>query len=233
MAENQESGDLSGRLRLERHAPAPMTERLRSRGVWMAAPGAIAAAESTDTAPPDSLRRSEESVDARLSVAAHDVPVAVLVIGLCEFARSVSLAIMFGMMVADPHSHVYSDSFWMSFYILSNGAMAVTPFLPLTIIYALAIGTGLWQRMQWGRWALIASSAWAIFRLARYAITYEAFDLGANGSDMEISHLSYLRGAALVLAILNIAIGVYLAAGPEVAKAFGQKNQGQGISGRQ
>ena len=202
-----------------------MTERLRSRGVRFTAPGAVGTAEPAEGAHPAQPQIAEKSADVRAAATEHDVPLALLVIGLCEFARSVSLAVMFGMMLADPHSHVYSDGFWMSFYILSNGAMAVTPFLPLTIIYAFAIGISLWQRAQWGRIALIASSAWAVFRLARYAITFEAFELGANASDMEITHLSYLRDAALVLTVVNIGIGLYLAVGPGVARAFGQKSQ--------
>lgn len=200
-----------------------MTERLRSRGVRFSASGVVGTAEPAEGAHPAQSQTAEKSADVRAAATEHDVPLALLVIGLCEFARSVSLAVMFGMMLADPHSHVYSEGYWMAFYVLSNGAMAVTPFLPLTIVYAFAVGTSLWTRAAWGRMALIATSCWAIFRLARYLISYQTLDLGATVSDVEIAHLSYLREAAWLLMALNIGLGAYLAFGPGVAKAFQQK----------
>lgn len=223
MAESQEPGDLSRRLQLERNAPAPMTERLRSRGVRMTAPEGTATAEPAEAATPAAAQPALDGAELRAAATVSHVPAAVMLIGLYEFARSVSLAVLFGTMLADPHSHVYSDAFWMGFYVLSNGAMAVTPFLPLTIIYAFAIGTSLWLRAAWGRMALIATSCWAVFRLGRFLIFYLPLDLGASASDVEIAHLDYLRGAAVVLAVVNIGLGVYLAFGPGVAKAFGQR----------
>lgn len=223
MSENHEPADLPRRLQLERNAPAPMTERLRSRGVQVPPAGAEEAAKPPQDATQRVRAAQAGGVELRAIATSNQVPGAVLAIGLYQCGRAVVLAVMFSMMLADPHSHGYSDGFWMAFYVLSNGAMAVTPFLPLTIVYALAVGTSLWLRAAWGRWALIATSAWAIFRLGDYLIFYQSLDLGASASDVEIAHLSFLREAALLLAFVNIGLGVYLAFAPGVAKAFRQQ----------
>jgi hypothetical protein len=161
------------------------------------------------------------AAEAPAAATAQEMPGIVLLIGLYEFVRAVSLAVIFGMMLSDPHTHMFGESFWTGFYVLSNGALAVTPFLPLTIMYAFAVGTCLWMGANWGRRALIATSCWALFRLARFLIFYEVF--AANASDAEIAQLSFVREAAFMLAAVNIIIGAYLAFSPGVAEAFGQK----------
>jgi hypothetical protein len=217
MPDNQDSADLSQRLRLDRPAPGPVGNSLRSRGVSFT-PVAVTqpTAEGTMSASPpaESARAAKEE---------HEVPGIVLLIGLYEFVRAVTLAVIYGMVLSDPLTHMFSEGFWTAFYVLSNGAMAVTPFLPLTIIYAFAVGTCLWMRANWGRRALIATSCWALVRLASFLVLYRALEFGTNEGATPISQLSYVRDAAFMLAAVNIIIGAYLAFAPGVAEAFGKQ----------
>jgi hypothetical protein len=209
MPDNEDSGYVSERLRLASTGLPSQRDSLRTRGVRFT-PTAAAAAPDMTVEPAKASTKKE-----------HEVPGVVLLIGLYEFARAVTLAVIYGMMLSDPHTHMFSAGFWTSFYVLSNGALSVTPFLPLTIIYAFAVGTCLWMRVNWGRRVLIATSCWALFRLARFLLFYETFV--ANATDAEVASISYVREAAFMLAAVNIIIGAYLAFAPGIAEAFGQE----------
>lgn len=152
----------------------------------------------------------------------HEVPGVVLLIGLYEFVRAVTLAVIYGMVLSDPLTHMFSERFWTAFYVLSNGAPGVTPFLPLTIVYAFAVGSCLWMRAKWGRRALIATSCWAVIRLAAFLVFYQTLDFGVNANDAFVTRLGMVRDAAVLLAAVNILIGSYMAFAPGVAEAFGQ-----------
>jgi hypothetical protein len=205
MAENDDIADFSHRLQLDRPAPPPRVDTLRSQG--LRAPAAAKAAATAATAAPAGASQ-------------YELPGVVLLIGLYEFARAITLGVIYGMMLRDPHTHMYSQGFWTTFYVLSNGAVQVTPFLPLTILYALAEGVCLWMRVNWGRRVLIATSFWAVFRLARFLLLYQA--VAAQATDAQIAQIGPVRDAAFMLAGVNVVIGLYLAFAPGVAEAFGQ-----------
>jgi hypothetical protein len=206
MPDSQDSADFSERLRLSHTGPPQLADSLRSRGIYV---------------PPTAARPATNTATAPAQSAEHEVPGIVLLIGLYEFARAVTLAVIYGMMLSDPHTHMFSQGFWTAFYILSNGALRVSPLLPITIVYAFAVGACLWMRANWGRKVLIATSCWALLRLARFLVFYETFV--ANASDAEVASISFVREAAFMLAALNIVIGAYLAFAPGVAEAFGQE----------
>lgn len=204
--DNDGLSDFSHRLSLGRPAPAPRVESLRSSGIRPPAK-AVAAAGAATAAPKVS--------------ATYEVPGVVLFIGLYEFARAITLAIVYGMMLRDPYAHIDSHGFLTTFFVLSNGALHVSYLLPITIGYALAIGTCLWMRVNWGRKVLIATSFWAVFRLVRFLLLYQM--ITENATDAQIAHISFVRDAAFMLAAVNIIIGGYLAFAPGVAEAFGQQ----------
>lgn len=149
-----------------------------------------------------------------------EIPGVVLLVGLYEFARAITLAVVYGMTMHNPSTQFYSHTFLTTFFVLSNGSLHVTNFLPITIGYALAEGVCLWMRVNWGRRVLIATSCWAVLRLARFLLVYEA--VASQVSDAQIAQISYVRDAAFMLAAVNVLIGAYLAFAPGVAEAFGQ-----------
>jgi hypothetical protein len=208
MPDNQDFADISERLRLGRPAPPPRVESLRSRGVSVPVPAAATAAASAATAAP-------------AAVSQIDVPGVVLLIGLYEFARAITLGIVYAMMLRDPNTQFYSHTFLTTFFVLSNGALHVSNFLPITIGYALAEGTCLWMRVNWGRKVLIATSCWAVLRLVRYLLLYEA--VSSVATDAQIAQIGFVRDAAFMLTAVNVIIGGYLAFAPGVAEAFGQE----------
>jgi hypothetical protein len=219
MPENEDPADISERLRLIRPGLPSHGNSLRARGVRFPAVAA-ATAEAAASAP---------AADARKAATAHEVPGIVMLIGLYEFVRAVTLSVIYGMMLSDPHTHMFSEGFWTAFYVLSNGAPAVTPFLPVTIIYAFAVGTCLWMRANWGRRALIATSCWAVIRLGAFLFFYATLDPGVKASDPLLARIDLIRDAAFMLAAVNILIGLFMGFGPGVAEAFaGQKTGGRG-----
>lgn len=217
--------EISKQLRLPRTKVRPVEPRLGGLRAAAAAEARAAANPTIATEPieiPPVAQAGTAATAAPLaSVSKLEVPAPILLIGLYEFVRAVSLSIVFGIMLSDPHSHMFGEGFWTAFYVLSNGALAVTPFLPLTILYALAVGFALWMRARWGRMALMATSCWAVFRLASFLVGYQVFL--SNTTDVDIAQISFLRVAAFMLAAVNIGIGAYLAFAPGVAEAFGQK----------
>lgn len=206
MPENQDFSDISSRLQLGRTAVPPRIESLRSRG--MSAPAAATASAGATTVP---ARASSE----------NEIPGVVLLIGLYEFARAITLGVVYAMMLRDPNAQIHSQAFWTTFFVLSNGALRVSNFLPITIGYALAEGVCLWMRVNWGRRVLIATSFWAVFRLASFMLGYQA--LASRVSDAQIAQISPVRDAAFMLAGVNIVIGLYLSFAPGVAEHFGQQ----------
>jgi hypothetical protein len=206
MPDSDDFADFSHRLSLERPAPPPRIESLRSQGLRAPVPAAATASNATA---------------ATAASSTLEIPGVVLLIGLYEFARAITLGIVYALMLRDPWTQIHSQAFWTTFFVLSNGALHVSSYLPVTIGYALAIGVCLWMRVNWGRKVLIATSCWAIFRLARYLLLYQA--MTANASDAQIAQVSYVRDAAFMLTALNILIGAYLAFAPGVAEAFGQQ----------
>jgi hypothetical protein len=238
MPDNQEAEDISRQLRLSRTDVRP-TGGPRPGGLRLAAQSAARAAAnpSVATEPVEELANpaaTQGTAQATTQAAAaqgrapaaesdNEVPGIVLLIGLYEFARAVTLAVLYGVMLSDPHTHMFSEGFWTGFYVLSNGALSVTPLLPVTILYAFAVGVCLWMRANWGRRVLIATSCWAVLRLARFLLFYGA--VVANATDAEVASISYVRDAAVMLAAVNIIIGLYMAFGPGVAEAFGPQKQ--------
>jgi hypothetical protein len=212
MPENNQPQDFSPNLRLDFPAPRARIDTLRSDLLRSAVSDQGATAKS---------RKQKSS-----SAAQHTLPAVVLTIGLYEFIRAVVLGLMYALAFRNPAALPTSHSFWTFFIVLSNGAARVTPFLPITILYALAIGTCLWFRVNWGRRVLIATSFWAVFRLGAFLVAYNA--VLAKATDARIADLSWLKEAAFMLAGLNILIGLYLAFAPGVAEAFELQTQGLG-----
>lgn len=204
--DNDGLADFSHRLSLNRPAPPPRVESLRTSGIRPQSPAAAAAATTPVAAP-------KVSTD-------NEIPGVVFVIGLYEFARAITLAIVYGMMLRDPSTQIHSHAFLTAFFVLSNGALHVSYLLPITIGYALAEGVCLWLRFNWGRKVLIATSFWAVFRLARFLVMYQA--IAENATDAQVAQISFVRDAAFMLAAVNIIIGAYLAFAPGVDEAFGQ-----------
>lgn len=203
MPQRDKLSDISDRLQLQPPVPRPVAQTLRSRGVHIVAP---------PVAPEGTVR---PRIDTKT-----EIPGVVLVIGLYEFARAITLSIVYSMMLRDPYTQIHSDGFWTLFFVLSNGAVHVSPFLAITIGYALAEGICLWMRVNWGRRVLIATSFWAVFRLASFLLGYAA--VASRASDAQMAQIAPVRDAAMMLAALNIVIGLYLAFAPGVAEHFGQ-----------
>jgi hypothetical protein len=203
MPQRDKLSDISDRLQLQPPVPRPVAQSLRSRGVHIVAP---------PVAPEGTVRPR--------TVAKVEIPGVVLAIGLYEFARAIALSIV-GLMVRDPYTQIHSDAFRTMFFVLSNGAVRVSPFLIVTIGYALAEGICLWMRVNWGRRVLIATSFWAGLRLAAFLLGYAA--IASRGSDAQIAQITPVRDAALMLAALNVVIGLYLSFAPGVAEHFGQQ----------
>jgi hypothetical protein len=209
MPDNDDFADFSHRLTLNRPAAPARVESLRSQGLRAPVPAAAAAtaAGSTTSAAPASASELE-------------IPGVVLLIGLYEFARAITLGIVYGMMLRNPDTQIYSHTFLTTFFVLSNGALHVSNFLIVTIVYALAEGTCLWMRVNWGRRVLIATSCWAVVRLVHFLLLYAT--ITANASDAQIAQVGFVRDAAFMLTAVNVIIGGYLAFAPGVAEAFGQ-----------
>lgn len=204
--DNDGLADFSHRLSLGRPAPPLRAESLRTSGVRPAAAAAVAASTTAVAAPKVSTE--------------NEVPGVVLLIGLYEFARAITLAIVYGEMLRDPSMQIHSHAFLTTFFVLSNGALHVSYLLPITIGYALAEGVCLWLRVNWGRKVLIATSFWAVFRLARFLVMYQV--IAENVTDAQIAQIGFVRDAAFMLAAVNVIIGAYLAFAPGVDEAFGR-----------
>jgi hypothetical protein len=201
MPDNQEPSDFARGLRLE----YPSAERIAA----LRLPRAERSAEAT-TAPKVEGATEE-----------HNVPAVVLLIGLYEFIRAIVLSVVYALALHNPGAYAGSHTFWTLFFVLSNGAARVTAFLPVTILYALGIGTCLWLRVNWGRRTLIATSGWAVFRLVRYLLLFSAIE--SAGMPEQVASIAFLKDAAYMLTAVNVVIGLYLAFAPGIAEAFGQE----------
>ncbi|HEX4005295.1 MAG TPA: hypothetical protein VHX60_03910 [Acidobacteriaceae bacterium] len=212
MPQDQDPSDFSSKLRLEYAAPRSVP--VPRGGLPPRTPAvAVPATPATGATNAPSAKTA--------AVAQEGRPAIVTAIALYEFWRVLVLGTVYLMTLKDPGAQIESRTFWEVFFVLSNGALAVNYLLPITILYALAIGTTLWIRNNWGRKALIATSAWAVFRLVRYLAVFSSFASMANG--MELEALSFIRQCAYMLVAVNITIGLYLAFAPGVAEAFGQE----------
>jgi len=205
--DNDGLADFSHRLSLNRPARPPRVETLRTSGIRSAA-AATAASAATSFATP------KVSTD-------NDIPGVVFFIGLYEFGRAITLAVVYGMMLRYPSLQIESHTFLTTFFVLSNGALHVSPLLPITIGYALAEGVCLWMRVNWGRRVLIATSIWAVIRLASFLFQFQV--ITQNATDAQMAQVGFVRDAAMMLAAVNVIIGAYLAFAPGVAEAFGQE----------
>jgi hypothetical protein len=205
MPQDPGSSDFSSKLRLEYSAPRAV-ETLRGGG-----PRAVAIPVAAPTA----------TAAAKPMAAQEGRPALVTVIALYEFWRVLVLGTVYLMSLKDPTAQIESRTFWEVFFVISNGALQVSYLLPITIVYALAIGTTLWMRNNWGRKALIATSGWAVFRLVRYLAVFSALSASANGPELDA--LAFIRQCSFMLVGLNIVIGLYLAFAPGIAEAFGQE----------
>lgn len=205
MPDEQEPSDFARGLRLE----FPSTERivrLRAKGL-----GEL----KTPAAPTAVAPKVQGSVEE------HSIPGVVLLIGLYEFIRAIVLGIVYAMALRNPEAHVGSHAFWTMFFVLSNGAVRISYFLPVTILYALGIGTCLWFRVNWGRRVLIATSCWAVFRLVRFLVLFSIVE--SRVTQEQSASIAFLKDAAYMLTAVNVVIGLYLAFAPGIAEAFGQQ----------
>jgi hypothetical protein len=206
MSDNQESSDFARGLRLEFPSAPERIATLRGQGLGLPKTGVPAAA-----AAPKIQGATEE----------HEIPAVVLLIGLYEFIRAIVLSVVYALALHNPGGYAGSHTFWTLFFVLSNGAARVTAFLPVTILYALGIGTCLWLRVNWGRRTLIATSGWAVFRLVRYLLLFSALE--SAGMPEQVASIAFLKDAAYMLTAVNVVIGLYLAFAPGIAEAFGQE----------
>lgn len=86
-------------------------------------------------------------------------PGLVTTVGIYEFCRAAIVGIVFAIFLANPDAHLASHSFWLVFFIVSNGTLGVSWFTLITFCYGVAIGLALFFRVDWGRRILIGTSA--------------------------------------------------------------------------
>ncbi|MGC2618592.1 MAG: hypothetical protein WA414_06080 [Acidobacteriaceae bacterium] len=193
MPDNRDS-DFSSSLRLEFPA-AQKVETLRGQGLRPV----TAAAQSATSAVTTETGR----------------PLGVTLIALYEFVRAGVLLIGLAALAMFRGTQASAAT-----TMASAAASLAMFFLVLWIAYAIAIGVCLWNRVNWGRRVLIATSCWSVYRIVRFQLLYSAAASVATESQM--TRLSSAREVVYMMLAVNILIGLYLAFAPGVAEAFGQ-----------
>lgn len=173
---------------------------------------------------PDGLRSGVRTPAGKQEAAAPAVatgrPGLVTIVGIYEFCRAAIVGIVFAMFLANPDAHLASRSFWLVFFIVSNGTLGVSWFTPITFCYGVAIGLALFFRVDWGRRILIGTSAYSVFRLVRFLAVYSVISERLSSNPVAAAGLENIREGTYMLVAVNVVIGLCMAYGPGVTEWF-------------
>ena len=168
-------------------------------------------------------RRGERSEVDSPVLRRRTCPGIVTLIAVFQFLRGAVLFLVSAISWTHPDTQWGSLTFWGTVYVASNGGGRPGILTPITAVYAVIIGWGLWSLKAWARNLLMLTSGLTAIMWIRYLL----FNQVIGGSELS-KHVHGLRPgfeqqAVSALVLADSLIFCCLAFYPDVAEAFGRK----------
>jgi hypothetical protein len=213
MPDDSEAEKISRQLRLPRTNVRP--SGLRPGGLRAASAAAARAAANPSEATEPVVPEAVPAPPAAPAETSATPALTALVV--YEILRALAMCSLFAVALGQAPTPL-PDEAWDVYYIASNGSIVPTYLAVIYTVIAVAVGAGLWTRMPWARWALVAFSFIAMVQYSAWAFLMSMVVAAMRQPDT--TQVDLARSITYAMIFANLAIVVYMTFSPVAAAAF-------------